>query len=238
MDYYINECARAAEMAKRYGTHLAERFYEAERNTASRETARGGEMLHRGFYCPSLIQDLIAGNARRGKLVSASCIRKPPTYKYGFDADDRLITVSYENERELVFYENGVETGLTFAEPERDRDIRYLSECVYDGGRILSYAFFILDPLGRAATYMQKENYTYEEDRIAVEWLTFSHGKRPLLQKERYVFHARDGRMTEYARMNGEETVDLWPVREERYISRRTDDGPFRRYHTAAEKNM
>lgn len=238
MDYYIKECARAAEMAKHYGGHLAEQFYEVKRNIASWETARGGEMLHRGFYCPSLILDIIAGGVQRGKLVSAARLRKPPDYTYGFDEQDRLVTVLRENERELIFYENGVETGLTFAEPGRESDIRYLSECVYDAGRILSYTFFILDPLGRVATYMQKEDYTYKEDCIAVQWLAFSHGKTLRLQKERYVFYTLDGKMTEYARINVEKMTDLRPVRVERRVPQRTDDSLFRRYHTAVEKNM
>ncbi len=237
MDCYINECIRAAETAKRYGVRLAERFYEAERNAVFREMARGGETLHRGFYCPSLILDVVAGGIRRGNLVSAVRIRKQPDYTYGFDEMDRLVTVSRENKRELVFYENGVETGLTFAELDREQDIRYLSECVYDGGRILSYTFFILDPQGSAAMTMQKETYAYEEDSITVEWSVFSNGKRPILQEEKYVFHVRDGKMTEYARMNGEEMENLRPVRVERCIPQRTDDNSFRRYHRVVKEN-
>lgn len=232
IEFYQKECIRAAETAKRYGVRLAERFYEAERNAVFRETARGGETLNRGFYCPSLILDIIAGGVQRGKPVSAARLRKPPDYTYGFDTKDRLVTVSRENERELVFYENGVETGLTFAEPGGEGDIRYLSECVYEDGRIMSYAFFILDPMGGPAVYMQKESYAYKEDRVIVEWSVFSNGKRPLLQEEKYVFHVRDGKMTEYARMNGEEMENLRPVRVERCVLRRTDDGPFRKYHT------
>lgn len=236
IEFYQKECIRAAETAKRYGVRLAERFYEAERNAVFRETARGGEMLHRGFYCPSQILDIVAGGVQRGKPVPAARLRKSPDYAYGFDTKDRLVTVSRENERELVFYENGVETGLTFAEPGGEGDIRYLSECVYEDGRIMSYAFFILDPMGGPAVYMQKESYTYEEDRVIVEWSVFSNGKMPLLQKERYIFYTRNGRLTEYARMNGEEPVGLRPVRVERYVPRRTDDGPFRKYHRAVKE--
>lgn len=33
------------------------------------EYTKGGETIHRGFYCPSLVKDLIVGNLKRGKLL-------------------------------------------------------------------------------------------------------------------------------------------------------------------------
>lgn len=37
------------------------------------EYAKGGESIHRGYYCPSLVYDLVVGNVKRGRLYK----RKP-----------------------------------------------------------------------------------------------------------------------------------------------------------------
>lgn len=54
-----------------------------------------GGTMHRGYYCPSLTEDLWLGNTKRGRL----CKKRPPeerlSHIYGFDASDRLITVKH-----------------------------------------------------------------------------------------------------------------------------------------------
>ena len=54
-----------------------------------------GGTIHRGYYCPSITEDLRVGNTKRGRL----CKKRPPeerlSHIYGFDASDRLITVKH-----------------------------------------------------------------------------------------------------------------------------------------------
>ncbi len=32
------------------------------------EIGLGGELMHRGYYCPSLIEDVVVGNTKRGRI--------------------------------------------------------------------------------------------------------------------------------------------------------------------------
>lgn len=49
----------------------------------------GGETLHRGYYCPSLIKDIVIGNCNRGRLVRNTKKAKKITYEYGI-CDNQL----------------------------------------------------------------------------------------------------------------------------------------------------
>ncbi len=71
-----------------------------------------GGTIHRGYYCPSITEDLRVGNTKRGRL----CKKRPPeerlSHIYGFDASDRLITVKHMHcLEEYILYGAGVTLG-------------------------------------------------------------------------------------------------------------------------------
>ena len=101
-------------------------------NVCRREYARGGELLHRGFYSPSC-QDLVIGNCSRGRLVKKQPSADSGYYEYLFDSQDRLICV-YKYDRslsaewnpvstEFILYQGDDTLSLQFDSPEY-RDIR------------------------------------------------------------------------------------------------------------------
>ncbi|MEH6949139.1 hypothetical protein V7068_19130, partial [Bacillus sp. JJ634] len=81
-----------------YEDKLSQLRTSTEQAITKFEYLKGGETIHRGYYCPSPILDLIVGNAKRGRLLK----RKPDfgkfTYEYGFDIDNRMIRVREVNE--------------------------------------------------------------------------------------------------------------------------------------------
>lgn len=73
----------------------------------------GSGLPHRGYYCPSLIQDFVIGGSKRGKIVK----KKPVTdeyREYGFDSHNTLIYAAYGSEEEFLFYKKNTEIGITY----------------------------------------------------------------------------------------------------------------------------
>lgn len=226
-DYLKNECARAQQFLGNRQKQVALHFYEAEQAVINREYALGGDMLHRGFYCPSIIIDSIARNAKRGKLLHSNRAKGTPSFCYGFDESDRLITVSHANEHELIWYENGVEVGITFSETQSGSNICYLSECVYENNRIQSYSFFHALPDASRIAFMTRELYEYTETHMRVCFVQFCNDKPWMLDKCHYEFSIEDGCFITYC-SSIEPQGKNCPIR---LIPEQTGDGPYKHYH-------
>lgn len=84
-----------------------------------KEVAVNSRYLHRGYYCPSPIQNLIFVNARRGKILKRETVRSKPTHYYYFDAENRLLISKWDSNMGSIYTE-------------------YLS---YSGDYIYGYAF-------------------------------------------------------------------------------------------------
>jgi len=116
---------------------------EAENNTVRFEYSRGGETMHRGYYCPSPTFDLVIGNCNRGRLLKRTPKDSKFSYEYAFDKDDNLISVRQADsiigirDEEYFIRENGVEYSLMFHEGM----LHCISRCLYENGLILRYDF-------------------------------------------------------------------------------------------------
>ncbi|MFF5400566.1 hypothetical protein ACFY5J_25425 [Peribacillus butanolivorans] len=128
-----------------YASKLPQLQNSKEKEIITLEYSKGGETLHRGYYCPSLILDLTVGNFKRGKLFK----RKPDfgkySYEFGFDTDNRLIRVKGVNEfttavsrfdEEYLIYTEDIVFGLEF---NNMGHIEVVSKCTYDNGKIVKY---------------------------------------------------------------------------------------------------
>ena len=131
---------------------------------ANRTWARGGRVLHRGFYCPSLIVDITTGNCDRGKLLKNKT-KVHPDYIYGFDSSEKLVTVEkYEESRlismERIFYEGNNEYGLTYYS---NLDyVSFFSKCEYMEGLRKSYITCQVHPSNNLKDMIWLEEYNYE----------------------------------------------------------------------------
>lgn len=194
----IEKSKRYAELAKSQ-KGLREK-YERDFNSLDKTEryGKGGETIHRGYFCPSLIRDIVIGGCKRGRLCKSK--EAKPTYTYYFDRDDRLIAVKHGHDTEFITYDKNRSLGVLYHHdcPET------ISECEYDeAGRITKYVFLLCDDDGNLLQY-EKEAYTYAADAMTVtqSWLNesgLSENSRMHLSVNRYTFTVKDGYLTSYA---------------------------------------
>jgi hypothetical protein len=143
----------------------------AESEIVNYEYSKGGETIHRGYYCPSLIYDLIVGNAKRGRRLK----RKPEfgkySYEYGFDLENRLLRVKNVNEfttpdsrfnEEYLVYNNDIVYGVEF---NNMGSIEFVSKSTYENGNIVKYECSVCGTRQYATLYY--EEYFYENNMLS-----------------------------------------------------------------------
>ena len=86
MDYsvYEKECNRIKEEILLFKKTYITLFEAYSKKVTRNEIGLGGELMHRGYYCPSIIADIIAGNVRRGQIVKTHMGQKKGKYIFGF----------------------------------------------------------------------------------------------------------------------------------------------------------
>jgi len=62
---YLEECRRLTKLIKRYQPGCKHLFENQAASVVREEYSLGGYALHRGYYCPSLIDDIIIGGCNR-----------------------------------------------------------------------------------------------------------------------------------------------------------------------------
>ena len=135
-----------------------------------------GGTMHRGYYCPSLTEDLWLGNTKRGRL----CKKRPPeerlSHIYGFDASDRLITVKHMHcLEEYILYGAGVTLGVEI----RNNSANTIRICRYDENSRIQIRYLPDQVI---------DNW-YREAAVAGTWIHEHH---------RRVFSVKDGYLTGY----------------------------------------
>ena len=144
---FINEHQKVIEVIDQYRGRSWQRYEEMRKKVVREEFAVGGELMNRGYYCPSLIEDIVVGNAHRGKILQRLTKRSKPTYQYGFDKDGNLLTVvSLSDDEECNRYEfivrdGNCEIGIMF---QKEWGLTAVSQCEYSSdGKLQSYTFFL-----------------------------------------------------------------------------------------------
>lgn len=167
IDYFKNIQLEHEKIKKEYADKLSNLRTLAEETIVKLEYSKGGELLHRGFYCPSVVIECVVGGLKRGRLYK----RKIPvlgdySYEYGFDADGKLIRVkrfvdltTKDNhfEEEYLIYLNDVVYGVEF---DRFGKLTGISRCFYNNGILTKYEGNIIGKL-------YYEEYTYDNNEYA-----------------------------------------------------------------------
>lgn len=155
--------------------HMA-RLEACKEKVNRREYAVGGQILHRGFFCPSPVQDIVIGNCNRGRMVkSLARTKRKIDYEYGL-CDNRLLTVRWNMhndlfEEEYLSYEANKQIGYTF---DQNGELIAISVCKYQGELIQSY-FYVHLLFGNVIHEARKEEYKYKEGKLSLatwHWLT------------------------------------------------------------------
>lgn len=109
------------------------------------EHAKGGQVLHRGYYCPSLVKDKYLGNAKRGKIYKRTPKFGQYDYEYGFNHVNQLVRVKKVHEfttatdffdEEYLLYQDNVVWGIGF---NHHKELNTISKCTFDQGQLISY---------------------------------------------------------------------------------------------------
>ena len=82
----------------KYEKKLSRLRNKTEKEIVQVEYSKGGEAIHRGYYCPSPVLNLIVGNLKRGKLFKRTPEFGRYSYEYGYDSNYRLVRVKGVNE--------------------------------------------------------------------------------------------------------------------------------------------
>lgn len=197
---YLGDINYFYEIINKYKNIVNDSYAENSRKVIHVEYGKGGEVLHRGFYCPSKIMDVVIGNCNRGKLLKT--LRSTnPTFIYGFDELNRIITVKGPWGKECIFYDGKESTSVCF---EDDNSIFMVSKCVYDDeNRIVEYSKILCTHnKNHKITEYAQEKYRYEEKFLVVNFkmifFDLDVDEPRITQEMQYTFEINDGYIGDY----------------------------------------
>lgn len=191
LNAFLRIVAELIQIKHEYANKLPHLRTVAEDNIVRLAYSKGGEAIHRGFYCPSPVLDLIVGGLKRGRLYK----KKIPqlgeySYEYGFDLNGKLLRVKHAHEfgfdEEYLVYIGDVEYGLQF---NYVGGMDAVSRCTYENGKLMKYEQCHCGGLEKLTDLFCEEywyqnglisevNYfynivprleSYEEDRLIIE---------------------------------------------------------------------
>ena len=188
--YYKNIYEEQSKLALHYEKTLLP-------TSVKQEYSVGGETIHRGFYCPSLIKDIVIGNCKRGRLCKSG--NKKITHIYHFDNNHKIIVIKQDDGIEYITYDNNNSLGISY---DDENGIQKICQCKYNNlGKIEEYslAFFSNGKIEQ----LDKEIYTYSSDSVIVEESSLlilnSFKDEPVqLNLNKYIFTVENGYLTNY----------------------------------------
>lgn len=185
-----NACNYLVNAVKQYKRTHAELFKTAEKSAARFEYGKGGETLHRGYYCPSPIIDIIAGGCNRGKILKRLTSNSTPSYKYGFNDENNIIFACniIDKLNEVIINKNNLSIGIVFSE---NYGIHAVAECLYDKGNIIFYNYGVFNPFSNSIDEVKIEMYEYSNFGIdCVYFINFFYDrKNSIFKKEKFKFY-------------------------------------------------
>lgn len=200
-----NQLTRLNHIYEKYKNQCELLYKNAVNAVIRKEFANKGENLHRGYYCPSPITDIVLGNASRGRILKRITSRSKPSYEYGFDKLGQLCIAHYlyldefdDNHVEVILHDNKCEIGILFSINKNGHtSIESICESVFDdSNRIKS---FILGHIvyKNQIDEIEIEKYYYDESGLKTvetySWVA------SIYSGEKYIFkHSNNGFLSEY----------------------------------------
>lgn len=208
---YVQLAERFTLLAKQYADTFEELYAKVQQEVWRTEYAKGGQMIHRGFYSPSCL-DVITGNCNRGHLLKRIPLNGKYDYAYTFDQQGNLICCKQHERIEILIHDESCVLGLEFDHggaqlPER------ISECRYEDGKLVRYACALLNPYGKNADCMEinVETFDYADGILTkFNWYRFSPAIKSLSHNEITLFRDAAGNLLEYT----DKELDLPPFLE------------------------
>ena len=176
--YFSDECTRIERIINEYQPKCKEYFESVAAQTVTEQYCYGGD-IHRGFYNPSLIEDIIIGNVKRGRLTKKQKNNSRPAYVYGFDEQNKLTTVTGRYGREFIIYNKDCQIGITFDK----YGIIAVCESEYENNMLKSYTYYMCNSDDSTVIDLRREVYTYSKNELAVDVYSFLNYKNTEMEK-------------------------------------------------------
>jgi len=223
-------------VAGKYNNSMEELIAVAKSKAIRTEYSTQSKFLHRGYYCPSPIYDLVIGNSRRGELTNNP--NATEYYQYNFDSNNAMVSAEQyatiptglnAQTIEFIFREGNTEYGLTFdnyAGQYAKKEISYLVKAEYLSGELISYSGCLHNShISEDMTTLHHEDYFYTEGRLSKADVYIN--VCPAFNsydKNVYIFRYDDsGKIYEYdvqSQLRGKLYKDTHAVSKEKYIMR------------------
>lgn len=193
------ECNRLLQLGLRYKLDAEQVCDKAQIEYT--KLASGGT-IHRGFYCPSPVIDIIIGNARRGKLLQRSSKRSRILHEYGFDRNDDLCYAKeYLNGShvftEFLSHSDHVTMGITM---DTTGQLTAVSEEAHQEGKLQTYRYAQYCQLEQEAVCfsLRIEQYRYDDEGLyECDVLTFAPVSQ-IVEHDAYLFSRKEGCLDRY----------------------------------------
>lgn len=144
---------------------------EVAKNEAYKQYSKGGETIHRGYYYPGLVLDLIAKGASRGHLYKRMPQNAKYSYEYTFDENGRMIKVIKRQgdkippTEEYFVYEKDTIISFIFGD-----GLEGISKCDFKDDNLIMYTFvrFRFWEKSNSIAEYSCEKYSYENGLFKV----------------------------------------------------------------------
>lgn len=197
-NYCKKKCEYYDTLSKEYSPRYNELYSKVTRNIVRKEYSSKGSEIHRGFYCPSPVQDVVIGNCKWGRLLKNKGNFSSNGFEYGFDEKDRLIFARCDeiDNIEFIEYKDNYSIGYGFNISKSKPELVKISECFYDDfGRIILYIF------GFCQLYkfgeLKYEQFQYNESGIYIDhFVDYGYG---IVSYDSYIFqHNKNGYLSSF----------------------------------------
>ena len=173
------------------------------------EYAVQSKYIHRGYYCPSPIFDLIVGRTKRGKLLKRRTARSRIAYRYVFCDAERIHYVERFCENgtripEYLVYDGDCVYGFTV----EDGKLTEITKEVYENGQIVRFLYFrpSIGEKGFELTELHQEYYFYDDLGIVGCEFQDMYYVLEFIINNRFQFRRQDGYLVDYVETDSDGT--------------------------------
>ena len=218
------DCERLLAIGKEYLRLLRLRSEEIRGNVVKVEYATGGD-IHRGFYCPSPVLDIIIGNVHRGRILKRVMAQSKINHRFGFDARHRLIYTEalvdgIVSSTEYLFVQDNFRFGITI---QSAYELVSISEEVFENQKLTRYSHLSVypDQDGYFCSNLYVETYLYDVQGLKSSEKEEYQPYVNVLHKYHYDFERENGYLSTYTVVDCSiEGEDVWQIDSPVYVVR------------------
>lgn len=196
-----SECERLINIGEAFVQSLHDIDITIKNSAVKIEYAAGGD-IHRGFYCPSPVLDIVVGNINRGRILKRVTATSRASHRFGFSGDNKLL---YAEElcggevpsTEYLIEQRDVRYGITI---NADQELAAISEEILQNQKVIQYSYMNVYPDhdGYFCANLHVERFFYDEQGLKSSEKEEFEPFVNVFQKYRYDFERKDGYLSTY----------------------------------------